>query len=241
MSAVVRPYRFERSFDPPARTPAGAAASPAPVEAEAAPHRYSEDDLQRARDNAAAEARAQALAEYQDANDQRLADALARIADSADEQERSSRDALATATRDAITVAVQLIRTLMPETARRSAALEIEGLLAQVLPDVAGEPELGLSVHPSLADTLGARVAAIAEAKGFTGAIVVRGDTSIAPGDAAVCWPAGDAVRSLDALWQRLEQVLTRTITAFDTSEQAPPPAPPAPTTAAKGDHHGRE
>lgn len=213
MSASIR-FTFDRDFDDAAAdggsdaadavlifgegdAAAEALAPPAPL--------YGEDDLARARADGFAEGHAQGLAAAADSQSRRLGDVLDVVAGRLADLDEDWRRLDAMAAQTAVAVAVAISRKLFPETSRRQALTEIEGVAAEVFARVARRPSLVVRVAPHLREAAVDRLGIIAERSGYAGAVAVVADAALTDGDCRVDWATGGAARDTRALWQAIE------------------------------------
>lgn len=95
----------------------------------------------------------------------------------------------------AVRLVLGALDALHPALSERLAEADIAAMVQALLPQLAGEPRLAIRLCPPLVETLGPRLAALAEQAGFRGEVSLRADPAIAPDGAAVSWSAGAALR----------------------------------------------
>jgi flagellar assembly protein FliH len=214
-------YLFDVSFDAPEQ-PFPAGKPPEPV--------FTRADLEAARDEAAAQGRAAALAEAACARDERTTAALEALGRDIGAL-IAARAALAREAEDqAVSVLRAVLQKTVPALCRKDPLAEIEALVAGCLADVADEPRLVLRVNDKLFDAVQARLAAIVQAGGYAGKIVLLADEALADGDGRVEWADGGAERDTRRIAQDIDAVLARALAA------------PAPTTCPLEEtRHGRD
>ncbi|HXQ51565.1 MAG TPA: flagellar assembly protein FliH [Stellaceae bacterium] len=210
-----RKYLFDVSFDEPdPPVPAGTRRAPDPV--------FTRADLDAARAESFAQGHVAALAEAARSGEARATDALTAL-----ERDAAAlieaRDAIA---RDAERDAVALLRTVLgkavPALCRKEPLAEIEALVVRCLGETLDEPRLVLRVNDALFDALQPRLAAIAQANGYAGKIVLLADAALAPGDGRVEWADGGAERDTCRLMAEIDAILTRIL---DTPTAGPRPS----------------
>jgi len=133
-----------------------------------------------------------------------------------------------------------LVRTIAAHVIPRAiAATPLDDLLADLpalLAKLEGAERVTVAVHPELAGALEARLAPVTAAAGFAGTLAVEADQGLAPGDAVVRWPAGEATRRLDA---RLEEAMRRCAGWLAEREASAATGEAATTTTTEGsDEH---
>ncbi|MGH6953701.1 MAG: hypothetical protein ACREGL_05935, partial [Alphaproteobacteria bacterium] len=99
--------------------------------------------------------------------------------------------AIRQANRDAVTIAVALVKKLLPSYEREGCPAEIEAIVAHCLARRAEEPRIVVRVAESQLDPLGRRIDALAQESGFGGKIVLLAEPGLAPSDCRVEWADG--------------------------------------------------
>jgi flagellar biosynthesis/type III secretory pathway protein FliH len=101
------------------------------------------------------------------------------------------------------------MQAVMPALIAATAAGEIDAMLAHVLPGLAREPEIAVSVAPDLAEAVGARLQRLSRTD--RDRIAVAGVDGMAPGAARIAWAAGHAERDPAEVWRQVMQALRLT------------------------------
>ncbi len=91
------------------------------------------------------------------------------------------------------------------------AVLECAG---SIMDDLRAEPRIAIRVAPQLADAVADQLQAVAELKGFEGALVIRGDEEVAVGDCVLEWRAGSVERSASDIETRIGDIIERWLAA---------------------------
>jgi flagellar biosynthesis/type III secretory pathway protein FliH len=183
----------------PAPEPGEPAAAEPPPPSAAAALTLGDDELAALLAGAAAEAHGAAREAAEAAGATKLAEATASIAAALT---RAADDAERRRGADA-TLVLELVRGITRHVAPHAvAAAPLDDLAAELpalLARIEGPERITIAVHPDLEAELAARLDGVRSEAGFTGEIEIRADADVAPGDAVVNWPAGEARRSLDA------------------------------------------
>lgn len=191
---------------------------------------YSEDDLADARrsgyESGLAAGRAQASAAVETRIESLLetvAERLRALAEDLRERRASTHDDIA---RLARTIAAKI----SGQRDRDGDLAIVERLVEQCLSEIYGPEQVTVAVDPTLAEALGARLAA--PAGGI--AVGVTGDASLAGAECRIDWPGGGARRIESEIWDRIDAILDRYAAPGDAQ------APAADTDdAPPGDDHG--
>lgn len=188
-------------------------------EAPPPPPTFTEEELALVRDQAFEQGRQSGLEEASSATERLLAMALAAIS----EQMRGLEDVQSQANdslmRDAIAVAMMVVRKLQPEFARSHVLEEIAGVVQQCLSHIEKDVRVTIRVNPAHLDDVRQMAGEVAEATGFEGKLVYAGDPRIAPGDCRVEWGDGGAERDQARLWADIDATIARTL--GDTPDNA--------------------
>lgn len=235
--AGAKPFLFNRSFD---RAPATAPKKPAEpaaereqpeVEAAAPPPEpeapsFSQEELDAARAEALEEGRAQGLEEARQSQEAangevlaRMAEALARLDDSARANRAASEAAL-------LRFAGTAFARLMPAYAEAHGEAEILAVMREVAGLILGEAVLSVRLRPDRLTALEPDLQALMGKAGFDGRLKLVGDDELGPSDVAIDWGDGQASRRMERAEAAFAQALEETLRALD------PPDPPAPDTA---------
>ncbi len=102
----------------------------------------------------------------------------------------------------------------MPAFAAKEPVAEIEALLAGCLAEALDEPRIVLRVSDALFEAVQARIAAVVQAGGYSGKVVLLADAALAGGDGRVEWADGGAERDTSRIAQEIDAVLARALAA---------------------------
>ncbi len=207
-------FLFDTSFDSEkAREAKARAAAEAEAAAEPPPPSFSEEELEAARQSAFAEGKAAGLAEAEQSQTQRLADAVATLppqfealTQALEVQEDDSR-------RSALDAATTVVRKLFPRLASVGAMQEIQAGVEGCLERRRDEPRLVIRTADDDLDPLKERIEESTQRAGFEGKLVFLADETIASGDVRIEWADGGAERDQAALWKEIDAIIARALT----------------------------
>jgi len=183
-------YLFERTFDED-----GSAPNP---ELEAAFARGHEAGIEAARAQ----------------SEQKVAEAAVQIVARLSSLEEVRSELGARMSRQAVTVAADLVRKMMPALVARGGMAEIEAVIEDALGRMLDEPRVVFRVPDAMLDTLQPRIAEMSGKAGYSGEVVLLADGRLGLSDCLVEWADGGAERNVERLWAEVEEILTRTLEA---------------------------
>ncbi|MEQ8370534.1 MAG: FliH/SctL family protein, partial [Alphaproteobacteria bacterium] len=189
-SASAKPFMFDLSFDDPASERA----------AQREVVRFTEAELEEARQKSLAEGRALGVAEAQASIESRLAAVTARLGESMASlsdmvaAERSLR------IQEAMTIARTVTMKALPALAEQTAESQVSHLVQTCMEQLIEEPRIVVRVHPALLDAIKDRSDELAATTGFSGKIVVIAEDGFAADDCRVEWADGGAKRDRRSL-----------------------------------------
>lgn len=176
------------------------------------PPTYSEEDLQRARDEGFQAGHTEATQNLTTALEQRLATTLDNInaqvaglfdAFAQDKEEHS---------RDAVAVATVIVRKLFPALNMDKAMAEIEHMIVEAMQRTSGSPTLVVRVPSEMHQEVETKANELAALRGREGTITVMADDDLAEGDAAVEWDGGGMIRDSKLMWQEIDEIIERNL-----------------------------
>lgn len=132
-------------------------------------------------------------------------------------------------TRQAVDLATELVRKMMPSLSEHGAFAEIERVLVDMLGRLLDEPRVVFRVPDAMLDSMQARIGDMAKQAAYAGKIVLIADDRLGPSDCLVEWADGGAERDLDRMWGEVDTILARAIDASFNGNS--PPGEPAPKT----------
>ena len=114
--------------------------------------------------------------------------------------------------REAVAVAVAVVRKLQPEMSRDHALDEIAGVIRECLTHIEKDVRVTIRVSPSHMDSIRHYANQASEATGFEGKLIYAADPRLAPGDCRVEWGDGGAERDQARLWTEIDAVIARAL-----------------------------
>lgn len=213
-----RKFMFDVDFGHPQGPPKQAAAMEAVAEEEAViedeppPPTFTEEELSLARDSAFEQGRQAGLTEAGEATDRMMATALASLSTQMDAVFRGQEAANDTNSRNAVKVALAVMRKVLPAACEKYAFDEVARVVEEVVAHILDEPRIIVRVAALLVEPVQERLEAVAERQGFEGRVVVQADGRLAPGDARVEWTDGGAERDQARLLDDIEATVERSL-----------------------------
>jgi flagellar assembly protein FliH len=220
--AKLQKFLFDLDFDAPA-APAGDRLADGMIadiaemmeeELPPPPPTFSEEDLSLAREQAFAAGHQTGVEETMAATERLHAEALAVITQQLSALADIQAEANDACLRDAIAVAVTVVRKLQPEMGRANALDEISGVVRECLAHIEKDVRVTIRVNPEHMDSIRHYANQAAEATGFDGKLVYAGDPRIALGDCRVEWGDGGAERDQERLWAEIDATIARAMGA---------------------------
>ncbi len=223
MSKTTKPFAFDREFAPDGTILR---------EGDKIRRVLTEDEAQAMAADAAEQARATEESEAARASAEALRQVNAKlqalIAQLNAESEALREDAARLAVAAASAIAGQALEQYGAET--------IEACAKEALTDLRAEPRIAVRVAPNLADAIGERLYAFAEAEGLDGAIVVRADDEVGMGDCVLEWRAGTVERTASEIEARIAEVVNHWLANPDANASTDTDTPT--DTASSGATH---
>ena len=145
---------------------------------------------------------------------QRIAGALALIADGLG---RLDGELTAIETRleiEAVEVAVAVAAKLAPALISREPFVEISALATECFHHLVSTPHIVVRVGPSTYDVAKEKIEEIARARSFEGRLAVMSDETLAAGDCRIEWADGGVIRDLSATVTAIDEMVGRYISA---------------------------
>jgi len=249
--AAIEKFLFEHDFDDePAAAPRQEPPAPPedaepeqPPEEPAPAARFTEADLDAARRDSHAEGYRQGLDEgirrgrdeAEAAADAALTQALDKLATGVNALLSNLAEAEARRDREALQLAVTLLRKLFPALHRQHGLGEVEALIGETLARLRPQPQAVVRVSGELLEPLRTRVDEIAARSGYDGKVMLVSDEGLAPGDVQVEWSDGGSGHSTAAFWGSVDAVLAEVLgdDELGNDERAPAGPDTAPAAAA--------
>lgn len=134
--------------------------------------------------------------------------------------------------RDAISVAVEIVRRTMPALAARHSLPEIEAVMRRALEQLRDEPRVVIRVPDPHLDAIRARLDDVSKRTAFAGEIVLLADDRLGTSDCLVEWADGGVERDFDRVWKDIEAGITLALDAPSTASDPTPLASSEPDSA---------
>jgi len=176
------------------------------------PPTFSEDDLQLAREQAYEAGRMAGIAEAEMTTERLEADALDAVAHYLREIDAAQIQANEQILKDSVSVALAVVRKMLPEMARAYGLDEMEALIRECLAQLDEDVKVTIRVHPDLIEGLRARAEAAAQAAAFEGKLLFAPDPRRGRGACRVEWGDGGAERDQTRIWTEIEGIIARTL-----------------------------
>jgi len=202
MSATQK-YLFDTAFD----TSAG-------LDTRAAPRRFSEAEVEAARQEAFAKGRETGRAEAEATREALVARSTAQLIEKLQRFQTFNADLDGRMVRWALQAAQLMVKSLFPELARQHSQSEIEALVVEALQDNEQEPRVVLRLPGETIEPMQPMVADLCKQAGFTGRLLLIEDDSIPAGDCRVEWADGGVERGAQRIWKDIEQRVSRLLAA---------------------------
>ena len=119
--------------------------------------------------------------------------------------------------RQAIRIATDLVRKMMPTFVKRGGLVEIEAVLEDSLKRVLEEPRVVFRVPDAMLDVLQPRIAKLSRKAGYSGEVVLLADDRMAVSDCLVEWRRRRRAQCRAPLTE-FEEILTRALDSYRTA-----------------------
>lgn len=178
------------------------------------PPMFSEEELGMARDMAFEDGRRHGYVEGAEAAGIHAVSALDALAKGLDYLAAQQAEANAQIQKDAVRLAMAVLRRVLPATAAKYAFDEVTHMVEEVVSHVLDEPRIIIRVVESLVDPVRERMTEVALSHGFEGRVVVQADPRVDLGDVRVEWTDGGAERDMGRLMAEIEEIVERGLAA---------------------------
>jgi flagellar assembly protein FliH len=229
--AALKKYMFDLDFDAVPLEPLPTEIAE-PIEGEAVieeeappPLTFTEFEMEEMKRLGYSEGHDAGVAEAAEVTERRHAEALAALAAGFTAVMAAQREAMDALGRDAIQLAVAVVRKIHPEMARLHGLEDISGVIRECLLQVDDATRLTVRAHPDLLEGVRAEAGRVAEEAEFDGKMQFVADPKLALGDCRVEWGNGGADRDQALLWTEIEAIVAR---AIDGMRGAPGTVPAA-------------
>ncbi|MCR9072086.1 MAG: hypothetical protein NXI18_10230 [Alphaproteobacteria bacterium] len=238
--AKLKPFLFEYSFDDgadEARRAEEEAQRRAEEEAEAnRPPTFTVEELEAAKAEAYATGRQQGMDDAMAGIEQQVArtlDAVFSRVQKVFEEHRAWTREMET---DAVRLGLAVIGRLAPELARDNELPEVEAVIREAFGFLTEQPKVMIRVAKELEEPLSGKVELMASRVGYEGQVVLVGDPDLPVDDCRISWQAGAVERSLDNVWEQIDQIVERVVAGAPTRKRDAGPSAPTEETPAGGD-----
>ena len=153
-------------------------------------------------------------------SEQLVADAATQIVDRLSALEAVRTELGMRMSHQAITVASDLVRKMMPALVERGGMAEIEAVLEDALKRLLDEPRVVFRVPDAMLDIIQPRLAEMSGKAGYSGEVVLLADNQMGLSDCLVEWADGGAERNVERLWSEVEEILIRSLHAQPVDAQ---------------------
>lgn len=228
-----KPFLFDYSFDDGAdekRQAALDAERRAAEEADAnRPPTFTVEELEAARAEAHALGRQEGMTDAMAGIEQQLArtlDAVFSRVPKVFEQHRTWTQEMEA---DAVRLAVTVMRKLAPQLVRDRELPEVETVIREAFGFLTEQPKVMIRVASELEEPLADKVNLMASRVGYEGQVVLVGDPELPIDDCRVSWQTGAVERSLDTIWDQIDQMVDRMVAGAPQRQHSTPnPEPEA-------------
>lgn len=232
-----RKFLFDTAFDIEEPDGDAARARPEPT--------FTAAELEAAKQSAHADGMAagldQALRRLERQTAQALEEAGRQLASLHQQQTKSNEEVQ----RNALEVAVSVVRKLFPGIAARDGLPEVERVVVDSLRQVLDQPRVVIRVHDGLMQALQGRLQHVSESVGFSGQLVLIADDRLGPSDCRVEWADGGAERIGERIWSDIDAAIDRAFAVSNNGLPAaradPPTDPPIDAAADQATGHAPE
>jgi flagellar assembly protein FliH len=145
---------------------------------------------------------------------ERVAAALAVIADGLSRVERAMSEIEARLETEAVDVAVAVGEKLAAALIEREPVAEIAALAANCFRQLVATPHVAVRIGPDIYDEAKHKMEEIARLNGFEGRLTVLADSNLLAGDCRIEWAEGGVDRDRAAACAAIEDVVQRYVTA---------------------------
>lgn len=195
-----------------------------------APPTYTVEELEEARASALAQGRQEGMADAMASIEQQVSvtvDGLFGKLGQLFQEHNAWREGIQ---RDSITLATSIMRRLAPDLVRGTELPQIERVINDAFQFLTEQPKVIVRVAAELEEPFRDKVHLMATRVGYEGEVVLVGDPELEATDCRISWSAGAVERSLDETWQRIDELVERTVSSLpgrQASEAEPEDARP--------------
>ena len=197
------------------------------------PPKFGEEDLERARAEGHSSGKEIGAQETMQSIEQKISLAMNAVSAQLTGLSQAQVESHERQAREAIEVALTVVRKILPRLAGRHGLAEVESVVCDCLERLRAEPRIVIRVADAVLDQVQARIGELVARAGFEGKIVYLAQDGLNPGDVRVEWADGGAERDSERLWREIEQITAR-VAGPDTPEAPAPATTAAPAEASE-------
>ena len=145
---------------------------------------------------------------------QRIAAALALMADGLERLDRALTGIELRLETEAVEVAVAVAAKLAPELIAREPFAEISALATECFHQLVTTPHIVVRIGADIYEAAKVKIEEIAKARGFEGRLMLLSETAMAPGDCRIEWADGGVIRDRAATLAAIDDVVGRYVAA---------------------------
>jgi len=217
-----KPFTFDRRFDLEEEPEDIVEESVVEEEPEEVVPTFSEQEMKAARDESFAAGRVEGINEAAAATEREIVGSLEKINGQFSILFKAQEDAVASILDSAVSVAVGVARKAFPTLNERSGLDEIERMAIMAMEKIQEEPRVTIFVNPKNDAPLKERLAPMTAHAGYKGEVEIIASDTIAVGDCRVEWNSGGAKRDMDHLWQEIDEIVERNLSAVSENLEQP-------------------
>ncbi|MEQ8664798.1 MAG: FliH/SctL family protein [Rhodospirillales bacterium] len=228
-TAEVRPFLFDTDFDAvekAAEKVAEAEAAKAEeteeeeeFEEEIVPT-FSEEELERAKQEAFENGRKQGADEAMSSVERETRDVVKALSLKVTDVFAAQEQANSILMRDGVGIATAMVRKLFPEMNRQNALGEIRRLIETTLMRLIEEPRIIVRIHPDMQVPLSEQLPDLKSGAGYEGRLLLKEDSKLEYGDCRLEWGDGSAERTVQSLWDSIDQIIEENLGDTDNSSE---------------------
>jgi flagellar assembly protein FliH len=187
------------------------------------PPTFSEEELALARDQAFEAGRQSGLQEAASTLEQMVGMAMATMAHHLHGMTGAQATANQAQSRDAVAIALAIVRKLHPEFCRLFGLAEIEAALTEAMAGLDQVARITVKIHPDLLQEVRKRSEALITQSAFDGKLIVVADPAMALGDCRLDWGDGGTERDQARTWAEIDRAVETALGVLQIPENPDP------------------
>ena len=180
---------------------------------------FSEEDVNRAREEGIARGRDEALKDLEGSLQKKLAETMRELEQKLDGIANEQLAQKEEKNRNAASVAAVIVRKLFPSLNMEKAMDEIGHMIGQALKKTSGETKMVFSVADEIKDEVERKITEMVTLSGREVDFKVLGNADIQLGDCTIEWSGGGLVRDQDQMWREIDEIVERNLGTAPTAE----------------------